>query len=567
MSTELEQALLKVALLEAENRHLQQRTASAEAQLARVKSNPRRNVILNEIQNMKNKANKIGKKLYYDNQEAKAREIHQNIKDPKIVFQMLLAQCQAGKTGCMFALIEIMIKMDSNIDTNRIYIVTGLSSTDWVSQTQGRMPRGLRENIIHRNKLKEQVESFKTLKDALIIVDECQIASNKDMTFDNLLQNAGIKDLDYLRDNNVNIVEFSATPNSTLVDLELWKEDNACIKHIMDPGKEYIGVIELLEKERIQQAKDLYIDEDPPCGLTKEEETKHKQKIQPARDEIKRIKEYILNTYNSPKNHVFRVPSGSKGDTVIGRFKEICGGDSFEYTNCNCNIGKDLVDELKKEPEKHNLIFIKETARCAVTFEDTDNPDNDVKGNIGVLYERIPKTISDDVIIQGLVGRACGYGSNNITIFTNLPSIDRYVKMIKSGYEDTDEDTENFTWRGKKGKKTSHLHPNDFKGVFRDVSNHGECLYKRGEKKDLQDFFKKEFPGRGSAIGNRRGKNGNYRWCGKKITKEILQNDIDTGNLHKYITNQGTTKTCGKYLLAYYEGDNVKWCLIYRENI
>lgn len=556
MSTELEQIKAQLAQEKA-------KVALLKAQLAQEKSNPQRNVILNEILYMNNEAYKKGKKLYYPEQDAKALKIYQNIKDPNIVFQILLAQCQAGKTGCMFALIEIMINNEPNIDINKIYIITGLSSTGWVSQTQERMPKSLWGNIIHRNNLNKELENFKTLKDALIIVDECQIASNKDMTFDNLLENAGIKDLDYLRANNVNIVEFSATPNSTLIDLELWKEDNACIKHIMDPGNEYIGVIDLLNKGRIRQAEDLYIDEDPPCGLTKEKETEWKQKIQPARDEIDYLKEYILDTYDSPKNHVIRVPASKKGEIVIGRFKEICGCHSFEFTICNCIIGKNLVNELKKKPNKHNLIFIKETARCAVTFEDTDDPTNDVKGNIGVLYERISKSINDDVIIQGLVGRACGYGSNNITIFTNLPSIYRYVEMIESGYEDT----ENFTWRGKNGKKTSHLHPNGYGGVYRDVSNHGECLHKFGEKKDLQDFFKREFKGKRSMPIGTICKNGNYRWRGKKITKEILQNDIDTGNLHKYITNQGHEKMDGRYLLAYYEGDNVKWCLIYRENI
>ena len=464
MSSELEE--LKALLREAEaraqeekalRREAEARTREAEARTREVERNPHRTIILSEIAVMKDVANANGKKLYYDNQSATAREVSLNINEPNIVFQMVLATCQAGKTGCMFSLMETIIEMDSNIDISRIYIITGLSSKAWELQTQERMPKGLRGNIIHRGQFKNNVSRFRNLKNAVIIVDECQIACDEGMTFDKLLQDAGIKDLKYLRDNNVNIVEFSATPNSTLGDLELWQEDNACLKHIMAPGNGYKGSDELLNEGRIHQAEDLYIDIDKPAGLSPEAEQKHKQKIQPARDAIKELKEFITRTYALPKNHVIRVPTGKKEDVVIGRFKEIFG-DLYEYTKCNCTIGKDLVEELKKTPTTHTLIFIKETARCAVTFEDIDDPTNDVKGNIGVLYERIPKTISDDVIIQGLAGRVCGYGSNNMMVFTNIPSIKRYAAMVKSGFEVIGD----FTWRGKNGKKTSHLHPNGY---------------------------------------------------------------------------------------------------------
>jgi len=430
----------------------------AEERAQKAESNPQSTIILQDIDCMKNVAKKKGKQIYYDNQSATAIQVTLNIKIPDIVFQIILATCQAGKTGCMVSLIENIIKMNLNIDIDNIYIITGLSSKAWELQTRKRMPKDLIKNIIHRAQLKNNVSRFTDLQNAIIIVDECQIACNKYMTFDNLLQQAGIKDLEYLRKNNVNIVEFSATPNTTLCDLELWQKDNAYIKHIMRSGEGYKGFEDLFNEKRIHQAEDLYIDIDKPAGLSLKDEKKHKKIIKPARDAIKKIKEFIEQTYPVPNNHIIRVPTGAKEDVVIGRFKEIFG-DSYEYTKCNCTIGKDLVEELIKTPKIHTLIFIKETARCAITFEDINDPKNDVKGRIGVLYERIPKSISDDVIIQGLAGRACGYGPlNNMHVFTNIPSIERYVIMVQSNFENTYD----FTWRGKNGKKTTHLHPNGY---------------------------------------------------------------------------------------------------------
>ena len=85
-----------------------------------------------------------------------------------------------------------------------------------------------------------------------------------------------------------------------------------------------------------------------------------------------------------------------------------------------------------------------EKARCAVTFAH--------KNLIGILYERLPKTPKDDVIVQGLAGRACGYNvDDGIIVFTNVPSIERYVTMVDSDFKERD----GFTFTGDKSKKNT----------------------------------------------------------------------------------------------------------------
>jgi hypothetical protein len=110
------------------------------------------------------------------------------------------------------------------------------------------------------------------------------------------------------------------------------------------------------------------------------------------------------------------------------------------------------VNELAKFPDKHTFIFIKESARCAVTFDNKDR--------IGIMYERLPKSPKDDVIVQGLAGRACGYPTSpkdDIIVFTNIPSINRYVTMIESDFNNR----EGFTYTGV--NNNTWIHPISFK--------------------------------------------------------------------------------------------------------
>ena len=80
------------------------------------------------------------------------------------------------------------------------------------------------------------------------------------------------------------------------------------------------------------------------------------------------------------------------------------------------------------KPTKHNFIFIKEMARCAKTYK---------KKFVGLWYERYVKDFNDDVVIQGLLGRATGYDDNGDSIiFTNEESIERYQQLWDKDFSD-----------------------------------------------------------------------------------------------------------------------------------
>jgi hypothetical protein len=417
------------------------------AHIKQTDANPETAMILNNIEKRRAEEKQNGREIYYDNQDDTATKVVASIRDKGIQFQMVIAPCQAGKTGCMIAIIEKVLKTPGNkITPNKIFVITGLSDTAWVSQTKERLPIA---NVIHRGQLKKLTAKLKDdLDNILIMIDECQIASGEDMSINKLLEDTGIKDLAYLKENNVNIVEFSATPNSTLDDIELW--DTCKMIHVMKPGEGYVGHSALLENNRVRQAEDLFIMNEPIVGMTTDQELACKKLIKPAYDAIKGLKLIIDTSYTDGfRYHIIRTPVGGKEDTVIARFKMICGEDCA-YKKC-CSGEEDLQDELKKYPEKHTFLFIKEKARCAVTFPH--------KNLIGILYERLPKSPKDDVIVQGLAGRACGYDMDPYTIvFTKVSSIERYVDMIKSDFKDRGE----FIYTGRNSKNKSHIHPRGF---------------------------------------------------------------------------------------------------------
>lgn len=85
---------------------------------------------------------------------------------------------------------------------------------------------------------------------------------------------------------------------------------------------------------------------------------------------------------------------------------------------------------LDNKPNKHTIIIIKEKIRCSYTIN---------KIYIGILYERKAETIQNETtIIQGFLGRACGYYDNsnrNIIIYTNLDKVAAYILKIKMEHE------------------------------------------------------------------------------------------------------------------------------------
>ena len=332
----------------------------------------------------------------------------------------VVGPCQSGKTGIQLATID-NIFYKTKIE--HIFVLICISSNDVRDQMKSRMPESLSENIFHRGELQNFTTKFNKIKNKqniLLIMDETHLAAKEKQTISKTLKDIGLQqDVDYLKENNIIITQFTATPDGTIYEAS---KINAA-KVLITPPENYVGGLKLLHSGRIQQFEDLTII-----------------------DNVKEIKILIDNKFIEPMYSIFRLPTTKdKKEEVIHNFRKIFDNDNYIFKEYDQTTDIDINDDLlKKNPDKHTFIFIKELLRCSNTL---------VKTYLGILYERYVTKPNDSTINQGLAGRGFGYDDNGkFIIFTNVDSIKKYGKLMEVGYEDKSIKWNSNTTKTRKGK-------------------------------------------------------------------------------------------------------------------
>jgi hypothetical protein len=417
----------------------------------------------------------------FRNQRDIASEIVSSFKDRKIINIMVLSKTQSGKTGSMSATIEKFLE-NNEILTKNIYIISGLSSCSWKSQTIDRMPECLEKNIFHRDELLNVfVDRIKDKKNILIIIDEVQVASQNGQTIYKTFEKAGLLDKQKLYKNDIKILEFTATPDGTIYDLVKWED--ASHKILANSGDGYVSSYDLLSHGRFLEGekvligtkktgKILDVNDDftynveflfhgnPKIMNFKKErltlldgsDLRNSYLETPIRvkqykelcgfikgnkcirtdemifDNIREIKDDV-GSFMGKKYHIIRTRNGENQNITIRNFKRIFSPNKdYNFKTFDENTKNNDINEiLSKRPTKHTFIFIKEMLRCSKTLN---------KQYLGILYERYCENPDDMTIVQGLIGRDTGYDNNGETIcYTNIQSIIKYEKIWNSGFE------------------------------------------------------------------------------------------------------------------------------------
>lgn len=389
----------------------------------------RKQNVLNELEILK----LTGKSVIFENQEIIASKVVTSFKNRKIINIMVVSKTQSGKTGSMCATIKQYLEDTSNlIPIENIYIITGLSSCEWKEQTKERMPESIQTRVFHRCELPNTfVDEIKDKQNILIIMDEIQVAAKKGQTIYKTFKNAGLLNKSKLYENDIKILEYTATPDGTIYDLMKWND--ASTKILADVGDGYVSSYNLLQMGRVKQYKEL-------CGYDKETGEVDEEVF----ENVEEIKNNIAN-YKNSLYHIIRTKNGPEQDLTIQNFKQIFNSDNYDFIKYDRESEiEDINKTLIIKPERHTFIFIKEMLRCAKTLE---------KKYIGILYDRYSKKPDDTTIIQGLVGRDTGYDNNGISIcYTNIDSINRYEELWNSNFED-----KTIKWNSKTTKYTNGI--------------------------------------------------------------------------------------------------------------
>ena len=420
-------------------------------------------IILLQLENMRLE----GKSVIFENQEIIASKIVSAFKNRKIINIMVVSKTQSGKTGSMCATIKQYLEDTSNlIPIEHIYIITGLSSCEWKEQTKERMPESIQTRVFHRCELPNTfVDEIKDKQNIFIIMDEIQVAAKKGQTIYKTFKNAGLLNKSKLYENDIKILEYTATPDGTIYDLMKWND--ASSKILADVGDGYISSYNLLQMGRVKQYKEL-------CGYDKETGEVDEEVF----ENIQEIKNDIDN-YSNPLYHIIRTKNGTEQDLTIQNFKQIFNVDTNNFIKYDRESEiEDINKTLIIKPERHTFIFIKEMLRCAKTLK---------KKFTGILYDRYSKNPDDTTINQGLVGRDTGYDNNGISIcYTNINSIERYEELWNSNFED-----KTIKWNSKTTKYTNGILSG--KNTFNDPKDYDGFSVASDDSDELKEPVIKKF--------------------------------------------------------------------------
>jgi hypothetical protein len=348
-----------------------------------------------------NKFNKYVAPLH-PNQIQFGNDIRDLFLDRTVHTVLAAALTQSGKTGSMLAAIHSCMTHPSlAIPVRNVFVITGHSSNEWVTQTKERFPDVLANNIIHRNSLKRFISLIKGLNNILIFIDETQIASLKDQSIHKAFIAAGISEIElYKRD--IKMVLVSATPNSCIKRFIPARVGYAI--SFMKPGVGYTSVFDLLRSNRVLQYKDL-CGYDLRTGKINPEAFKNVLEIKPLLGDI-------------PKFHIIRTHHSFLQDITVNHFK-------LAFPSSHFILNPTDFDFLSVPPSVHSFVFIKERLRCSTTIH---------KDHLGILYERFSKRVSHSAIIQGLAGRITGYYSSSPVVFSNINSIIYYRSIWNDSF-------------------------------------------------------------------------------------------------------------------------------------
>ena len=423
----------------------------------------RKENVLNELEILK----LTGVSVIHENQEIIAYNVVCAFKDRKIINIMVVSKTQSGKTGSMCATIKKYLEDASNlISIENIYIITGLSSCEWKEQTKERLPASVQSRVFHRCDLPSTfVDEIKNKKNILIIMDEIQVAAKKGQTIYKSFQAAGLLDKQKLYENDVKILEYTATPDGTIYDLMKWQD--ASTKILAEVGDGYVSSFDLLLQGRVKQYNDL-------CGYDKETGNIDESVL----DSIRQVKADV-DSYAQPKWHIIRTRNGEFQDKTLENFKNIFGNTNYQFITYDRESEiEDINETLKNPPNKHTIILIKEMLRCAKTLN---------KRFLGVNYERYSKKPDDASILQGLIGRNTGYDDNGVSIcYTNVESIKRYEKLWISKFED-----KSIKWNSKTTKYRNGILYG--KNTFNDPKDYDGFSVESDENEDIKEPVIKKF--------------------------------------------------------------------------
>lgn len=385
---------------------------------------------------------------FHPNQEATAEEIISLIMAFQTMCMILLSQMQSGKTGTY---LKVALDSVNNGYIDHVLIISGSRDTSLRGQTNQDLVDAINSyctveiggrclmDIELKSRLTECIQVFwsqdldkitEIEDNTLIIHDESHAAQSKiNMPYRKFYNKHNLEKVLYgddsqLRERKIRLLNVSATPFSELICNEKVKKD--CLtdeersiindmplteKSIIfgKPGDSFKGISHFLQKGNIRFESERILE----YSFDHIQRTLRKSKYD--------NKYCIVRTRCADKNeHLMTYIARSTGCQYISVFASKADEDASK-----------ALDFLKCEPASKTLVHICGKARMGQVLDKT---------HVGMVYEQAnnPNT---DTILQGLLGRMCGYYNTPIPdIYLSSKtetSVRRYAKAWDEGSIDS----------------------------------------------------------------------------------------------------------------------------------
>ena len=174
-------------------------------------------------------------------------------------------------------------------------------------------------------------------KNVLIIIDENQIAALKKNTIYQAFERMGFYDKNFLMENDIKVVQFSATPDQCLADIKYWGPHSASFR--LSGGVGYRSCFELNSAGRVKQYRDISEQDDSGGGKPTEN----------AESAITELYECIERTFSQPMNHIIRGVNSDKQEKIKMNLKSILKkklGFKYDLVYCNSDSGITNINKL-----------------------------------------------------------------------------------------------------------------------------------------------------------------------------------------------------------------------------
>lgn len=491
-------------------------------------------------------------KIYKDREEDIV-EIMKICDDRKTIKIMIVSRTQSGKTYILLRVVKNIVE-EGEIPLDNIYIITGLNSCDWKEQTKKRFPMCCGKNILHLSDIQDKlfVETLKNKKNVRILIDESQVACRDKQTLHNQFDKIGLRDYKYLYENNIQIIETSATPAGTLVDMLDNNFNDECPEsnkiYTLNKTNNYIGIEDGMQDGTLLQSISLY--QPSVSSILQKYNNAYKKEHNTADDlytceDKDTIQSFIMditddyhynnvlytdadfiNKINQELDYGF-MPQQIKTflcyykDNVeitdmlrdIKQYTEDFGKKSYVFIRTQVGAKQDRVlHTIQKEfPQEtydyeyydqhssFNLDTLKiepKKTTFVLIKEKCRCSQTLHKEFISVGYERLPQKItSDDPQAQGLYARIkTGYDVNPKSVcYCNIESCEALLKTEENGYDMTGFKSASLDTKGR-SKGTYNKDKEDDNDDDNKPANK-ITTYKWGlkTKKEVSEFCKKEF--------------------------------------------------------------------------